>query len=373
MIPISEPSLGPLERRYLIDAFDSGWISSLGPYIERSENALREVAGANHAAVVSNGTTALHLALIALGIGPGDEVIVPATTYVATLNAVLYVGATPVIVDVDSQTWCIDPLAVESAISTRTRAVIAVDLYGHPADYVALARIGERNGVAIVADAAESVGGSLDGKPVGSLADISTFSFFGNKVVTSGEGGAVTTDDEEIDQRIRQLRNQGNHPDVRYFHEVLGYNYRMTNLSAAILTAQLERISELISKRRRVIEWYSELIGNRTDILPQGSSPRANASPWMFSVELAGAAETQRDSVIHRMRADGVETRPVFRALQHMPYFSEGRASETPIAARLARRGISLPTYPGLNRSDVEKVIETLSSAVAVAPQLGRK
>ncbi|MDT0193791.1 DegT/DnrJ/EryC1/StrS family aminotransferase [Arthrobacter sp. AB6] len=371
MIPISEPDLGPLERRYLLDAFDSGWISSLGPYIERSETALRAVAGARHAAVVSNGTTALHLALLALNVGPGDEVIVPATTYVATLNAVLYVGATPVIVDVKTDTWCIDPLAVEAAISDRSRAIIAVDLYGHPADYDALAVIGTRHGIAIVADAAESLGGSLSGRPVGSLADISTFSFFGNKVVTCGEGGAITTNDPEIDRKIRQLRNQGNHPDVRYYHEVLGYNYRMTNLSAAILTAQLERVSDLIASRKRVIGWYSHLLENRSDIVPQGSSSRAQASPWMFSLELAGATEPLRDTVILRMRGAGVETRPVFRALQQMPYLLGAQGIETPNATRLARCGISLPTYPGLDRSGVEHVVESLISAVDAVHQLG--
>ena len=364
MIPMSQPSLGHLERRYLMDAFDSGWISSLGSYIPRSEGSLRAIAAAKHAAVVSNGTTALHLALLALQIGPGDEVIIPGLTYVATLNAVLYVGARPVIVDVDPLTWCVSPSAVEAAITLRTRAVIAVDLYGHPADYSALAEIGALNEISIIADAAESIGGSWDGRPVGSLADISTFSFFGNKVVTSGEGGALTTNNGDIDRRVRQLRNQGNHPETRYFHEVLGYNYRMTNLSAAILCAQLERLPELASLRRTVIGWYLELLEDRPDIVPQRRALRASPSPWMFSVELLGATQSTRDEIMRRMHADGVETRPVFSSLRRTPYLTSPQYHETPVADRLAHSGMSLPTYPGLGRADVETVVAKLLAAV---------
>lgn len=364
---MSKPSLGPLERRYLLDAFDSGWVSSLGEYVDRSEETLRAVAGTQYAAVASNGTTALHLVLVALQIGPGDEVIIPASTYVATLNAVLYVGARPVVVDVESDTWCILPAAVEDAITPRTRAVIGVDLYGHPADYDALRAIGRRHGITVIADAAESIGGSWAGAPVGSLADISTFSFFGNKVITSGEGGAVTTDNRELDSRVRQLRNQGNHPEIRYFHEVLGYNYRMTNLSAALLTAQLERIDELTTRRRGVISLYRRLLAESSDIFPQGRSGRANPSPWMFSVELGEASESVRADVMRRMLAEGIETRPVFRPVQDMPYFDPLGGFETPVAARIARRGISLPTYPELEPVDIERVVDTLVMTLRAA------
>jgi len=185
MIPVSRPSLSGRERAYLLDAFDSGWISSRGPYVERAEASLREHAANSHAAVTSNGTTALHLALVALGIGEGDEVIIPSLTCVATLNAVLYTGAAPVVVDVDPGTWCIDPAAVERAMSDATAGILAVDLFGHPAPYAELRRVVAERPIALIADAAESFGGRIDDRPVGTVADVTTLSFLGNKVITS--------------------------------------------------------------------------------------------------------------------------------------------------------------------------------------------
>ncbi len=366
MIPMSRPSITDLERKYLLDAFDSGWISSLGDYVTRAEDQLQVIANTAHAAVVSNGTTALHLALLALDIGPGDEVIVPSCTYVATLNAVLYVGALPVIVDVDPVTWCISSEAVREALTVRTRAVIAVDLYGHPADYAALKEICAPVGAALIADAAESIGGSVCGVPVGALADISTFSFFGNKVVTSGEGGAIVTDDAKLDRRIRKLRNQGNHETRRYFHDVLGYNYRMTNLAAAILCAQLERLPELLDSRHRVVDQYDNLLQSSVGIVPQGRASGASASPWMYSVQIDLAHGLHRDDIMTKLRTEGIETRPVFNTVQSMPYLKDFREQSTPIASRLAASGLSLPTFPDMTQSEVDRVASALITACAV-------
>lgn len=365
MIPMSQPSMTELERKYLLDAFDSGWISSLGDYVLRAENQLESITSTKHAAVVSNGTTALHLALLALDIGPGDEVIIPSSTYVATLNAVLYVGALPVIVDVDPLTWCISPDAVRAALTPRTRAVIAVDLYGHPADYSALREVCGPAAVALVADAAESIGARLHGSPVGQLADISTFSFFGNKVVTSGEGGAVVTQDATIDRKVRKLRNQGNHESRRYFHDVLGYNYRMTNLSAAILCAQLERLPELLAARRRVVDQYDQLLSRNVNIQAQGRAPGAEPSPWMFSVLLTGRAEDHREEVSLQLKVDGVETRPVFNSVQSMPYLKDHRTHSTRTADILAKSGLSLPTFPDMSHGQVKLIAESLIRACA--------
>ncbi|MFB8368093.1 DegT/DnrJ/EryC1/StrS family aminotransferase [Pseudarthrobacter sp. NPDC055928] len=363
---MSRPSITDLERKYLLDAFDSGWISSLGDYVVRAEDQLTTIASSAHAAVVSNGTAALHLALLGLDIGPGDEVIIPSTTYVATLNAVLYVGALPVIVDVDPITWCIDSEAVREALTTNTRAVIAVDLYGHPADYVLLKELCGQAGVLLIADAAESIGGSLHGMPVGVLADVSTFSFFGNKVVTSGEGGAIVTEDAELDRRVRKLRNQGNHENRRYFHDVLGYNYRMTNLAAAILCAQLERIPDLLSARQRVVDHYDRLFEGSPALTPQGRAPGASASPWMYSVQVEGAAAAQRDEIMLKLRTEGIETRPVFNTVQSMPYLTDFRAHPTPIAHNLAKSGLSLPTFPAMKPDEVEYVASSLLRACAL-------
>jgi perosamine synthetase len=363
VIAVSEPSLTSLERDNLLDAFDSGWISSRGKYIEVAESALRRYTSMSGAAVVSSGTTALHLALVALGLGPGDEVIIPSATYAATLNAVLYVGATPVVVDVDDATWCIDVDAVGAAITPATAAVIAVDLYGQPADYTRLRELLGKNGPALVADAAESIGGSIGGAPVGSLADITTFSFFGNKVVTSGEGGALVTATPELLQRILQLRNQGNHSQLRYHHDVLGYNYRMTNLSAAILAGQLARLPELLALRSRVCAWYDELLQGVDGFVAQAIRENVTPSPWLYTVRLAGFSAAQRDNVIEKMAANDVETRPAFCPVQSMPYAPHCRASDTPVADRLANEGISLPTHPGLSRKDVETVVVALVQA----------
>jgi perosamine synthetase len=363
VIPVSEPELGPLERSYLIDAFDSGWISSRGEYIERSEQLLARVAGAPHAAVCSNGTTALHLALLGIGISPGDEVIIPSLTYIATLNAVYYVGAIPVIVDVLEETWCIDPAAVESAITERTKAILAVDLYGQPADYTALSSIARRHNLLLIADAAESLGGSLHGVTTGALADVSVFSFFGNKVITSGEGGAVTTASPEIDARVRQLRNQGNHLTQRYFHDVIGYNYRMTNLSAAILTAQLERVDDLVGARRRVVDAYTRRLNGFDSFRLQAVADGAVPTPWMLSVRLRGLTSTRRDEVIRLLGEDGVESRPVFPLVQSMPFVPVEHRRSTPIAERISQEGISLPTFPGLSDSSVETIVDALHRA----------
>lgn len=364
MIPIAEPDLGPLERAYLLDAFDSGWISSRGDYIERAERLLEKITTVSHVALCNNGTTALHLAMVAVGVGEGDEVIIPSLTYISTLNAVYYVNALPVVVDVLDTTWCIDPTMVEAAITPRTKAILAVDLYGQTADYVALREIANRYGIALVADAAESIGATLHGVPAGALADVSTFSFFGNKVITSGEGGAVTTSSPEIHAKILQLRNQGNHPVKRYFHDVIGYNYRMTNLSAAILTAQLERLNSLITARKRVVDEYHRIFAMDGLVLEQATLEGATPTPWMYSVRLPGYSTDDRDAVIQALADAGVDSRPVFPLVQDMPFVPMSQRVSTPVAARISREGISLPTYPTLEDSQIQYVASAFSQAL---------
>ena len=365
MIPISAPSLTALERSYLLDAFDSGWISSRGAFVERAEVALQKATRTAHAAVVSNGTVALHLALLAAGVGPGDEVVMPSLSYVATMNAALYVGSRPVLVDVDPVTWNIDPSEAERAITSRTRAVIAVDLYGNPADYAALRRLTEPRGIVLIADAAESIGGSLGGRPTGSLADLSVFSFFGNKVITSGEGGAVTTDDPGRDAIVRQLRNQGNSTTRRYFHDVLGYNYRMTNLAAAVLCAQLERLDDLTAERRRIFDWYERRLVDIPGVRLQQVEQEATRSPWMMTVCVDGWSTEERDEAIARLADADIETRPSFVPMQDMPYVpSDIAAVSTPASARIGREGLSLPTFAGLTESEVDLICVRFAAVV---------
>ncbi|MFE9194124.1 DegT/DnrJ/EryC1/StrS family aminotransferase [Micromonospora sp. NPDC007208] len=363
--PVARPSLSTLEERYVVDALRSGWISSQGPYLRDFEERFARRCAVDTALTTSNGTVALHLVLAAAGIGPGDEVIVPALTYVATANAVAYCGARAVCVDVLPESWCVDPAAVRAAIGPRTRAVIAVDLYGHPADYTALRHLCDRHGLLLVADAAESFGATLDGRPTGSLADVTTFSFFGNKVLTSGEGGCVTTSDAALADRMRLLRNQGMDPQRRYYFPVLGYNYRMTNLCAAVLCAQLERADEIVALRDRVIAGYEEQLADEPALSAQPVAAGVRRAPWMaaFLVGAEGDA-TSRDALAVALARLGVETRPFFVPIPDLPAHRDPGA-DCPVTEDLSRRGINLPTYADLAEPAVKAVVERVRAALA--------
>ncbi|MEO3773146.1 DegT/DnrJ/EryC1/StrS family aminotransferase [Micromonospora sp. B9E7] len=359
-----------MEERYLLDALGSGWISSQGPYLRRLEEEFSARCDVTDTIATSNGTVALHLVLAAAGIGPGDEVIVPALTYVATANAVTYCGARPVLVDVRPDTWCIDPEQVQAAVGPRTRAVIAVDLYGHPADYPMLRKICSRHGLLLVADAAESFGAYLDGRPTGSLADVSTFSFFGNKVITCGEGGCITTSDRALADRMRLLRNQGMDPQRRYWFPMIGFNYRMTNLAAALLCAQLSRADDIIGKREEVIGTYErELVGSSLHRQPVAAAVRR--APWMASF-LVGAEgdEVARDRLARALDRLGVETRPFFVPVSALPSYG-GDSGAQPVSTDLGRRGINLPTYADLTDSDLKVIVERVQAALATSPRAG--
>ncbi|MEU8300246.1 DegT/DnrJ/EryC1/StrS family aminotransferase [Micromonospora sp. NPDC048909] len=363
--PVARPCLSDLEERYLLDAYRSGWISSQGPYLQRFEGEFAARCGAATAVATGNGTVALHLVLAAAGIGPGDEVIVPALTYVATANAVTYCGARPVFVDVSPETWCIDVEQVAAAVGPRTRAVVAVDLYGHPADYPALRALCARQGLLLVADAAESFGALLNGRPTGDLADATTFSFFGNKVITAGEGGCVTTSDPALAERMRLLRNQGMDPHRRYFFPVVGYNYRLTNLAAALLCAQLERADEIIGRRDAVISTYERELASPPLINRQPILPGVRRAPWMGSF-LVGPPGTEnlRDELARTLEMLGVETRPFFVPIPHLPPYADADGAY-PVTVDLARRGINLPTYAELSDVDLKVIIDRVLTALA--------
>ncbi|RQX08644.1 aminotransferase DegT [Micromonospora ureilytica] len=363
--PVARPSLSTLEERYVVDALRSGWISSQGPYLRDFEEHFARRCATDTALTTSNGTVALHLVLAAAGIGPGDEVIVPALTYVATANAVAYCGARAVCVDVLPESWCVDPAAVRAAIGPRTRAVIAVDLYGHPADYTALRHLCDRHGLLLVADAAESFGATLDGRPTGSLADVTTFSFFGNKVLTSGEGGCVTTSDAALADRMRLLRNQGMDPQRRYYFPVLGYNYRMTNLCAALLCAQLERADEIIALRDRVIAGYEEQLADEPALSAQPVAAGVRRAPWMAAFLVGNEGDvTSRDALARALARLGVETRPFFVPIPDLPAHRDPDA-HCPVTEDLSRRGINLPTYADLAEPAVKAVVERVRAALA--------
>ena len=312
-IPLAVPDLSGNELAYVTDAIRSSWISSTGRYVERFEQEFARLCETQVALSICNGTAALHIALLALGAGPGDEVIVPSLTYIATANAVRYVGAEPVFADVTPTTWCLDPEAVEAAVTPRTRGIIAVHLYGHPADIDALDIVAARHDLWIVEDAAEAHFASYKNRRVGSLARMATFSFYGNKPFTCGEGGALTTDSPELEQKARLLRGQGMDPERRYFFPITGYNYRLTNVACALLCAQLERREALLARRRAIFELYRELLDGVPGLEFQPVAEWAQPTPWLFSV-LVDEREygKSRDELAEALASAGIETRPFF-------------------------------------------------------------
>jgi perosamine synthetase len=361
LIPVSQPSISELEISYLTDAVKSGWVSSLGPYIEDFERSFAEYCGTKYALTVSNGTSGLHLALLAVGIGPGDEVIIPDLTFIATANAVAYTGAQPVMVDIEPETLCLDPGAVEGAITPRTRAIIPVHLYGHPAAMDAINAIASKNDLVVIEDAAEAHGAEYRGKRVGSLGRCGVFSFYGNKIITTGEGGMITTDDEVLCQTAKRLRDHAMHPNRRYWHAEIGYNYRMTNLQAALGVAQLRRIDEFSRRRREIVDWYRAALGHRAELRLNCEASWAANAYWMVCLEVDGMNETSRQNLMANLRARGVDSRPYFYPVSDMPMYP---SADTPIAHRISCRGINLPTFVALSREKVDYICATVEQAL---------
>lgn len=369
--PVAMPDLSGNEARYVAQCLESTWISSQGAFLDRFERQVAERLGVRAAVATSSGTTALHAALVGCGIGPGDEVIVPALTFVATANAVVYCGAEPVIADCESDTGCLSPASVGRLIGPRTRAIVPVHLYGHPCEMPALERLAREHRLLLIEDAAEALGAELLGRPAGSWGRAATFSFFGNKIVTTGEGGMVVTDDHELAETLRRIRGQGMDPKRRYWHETLGYNYRLTNLAAAIGVAQMERLDDFLAARRRVALWYQAELRSVPGLQLPVERPGARHAFWMISVLLPPGAD--RDEVARRMAASGIETRPVFFPLHHLPIHRAARTDGgCPTACDLARRGLSLPTSSHLGRADVASIAGALRDALAASARPNR-
>ena len=365
-IPLAVPDLSGLEESYVLDAVRSTWISSTGKYVDRFEAEFAKTAGTDEAIGVCNGTVALHVALMALDLRPGDEVLVPSLTYVATANAVRYVGAEPVFVDIDPETWCIDPELLERSITRRTKGIIAVDLYGHPCDYDTINRIAAIHGLWVVEDAAEAHSALYKGRPAGGLARIGTFSFFGNKILTSGEGGALTVSDPNLALRIRTLKGQGVDPERRYFFPVTGYNFRLTNVACALLCAQIERKDEILRKRRAIYSSYAELLAGIPGIQMQPKAPWAEPAPWLFCITIDPKEFGRtRDELIDFLGAEGIETRPFFIPLHTLPPFRQeslGRGTALPVTDDLAARGLNLPTHTQLTIEQIGYVASKIAS-----------
>lgn len=365
-IQVAAPDLSGNEERYVVEAIRSSWVSSTGSFVERFEREFAALCETKAAIGVCNGTVALHLALLALDVRPGDEVLVPALTYIATANAVRYVGAEPVFVDVDPETWCIDPGLIEDAITPRTRGIIPVHLYGHPADMDAVNHLAGVHGLWVVEDAAEAHFARYKGRVVGGLSRVGTFSFYGNKIVTCGEGGALTLTDPHLELRIRTLRGQGMDPKRRYYFPVTGHNFRLTNLACALLSAQLERHEQIIARRRRIFDEYEAALGEVPGLEFQPIAPWATPAPWLFNVVVEPEFGLSRDDLIRLLAEKDVETRPFFLSLHGLPPFREAsraRREHLPEAERLSANGMSLPTHSGLTERDIERVCGLIQGA----------
>jgi perosamine synthetase len=363
-IPVASADLSGNEEQYVVEAVRSSWVSSTGPFVQRFEEEFARLCGTRTAIAVCNGTVALHLALLGLDVRPGDEVLVPSLTYIATANAVRYVGAEPVFVDVDPKTWCIDPKLLEASITRRTRGIVPVHLYGHPADMDAINHVAGVHGLWVVEDAAEAHMAKYKGRTVGGLATMATYSFYGNKVFTSGEGGALTLSDRQLETRLRTLRGQGMDPERRYFFPVTGYNFRLTNVACAMLCAQLERREAIFTRRREIFETYRQHLADVPGIGFQPVASWAEPTPWLFCVTIDEALYGRsRDELAGLLADEQIETRPFFLALHRLPPFREEsrrRGECLPVTDRLSVTGMNLPTHASLSRDDVEYICDRI-------------
>jgi perosamine synthetase len=375
-VPIAEPTLGGNELKYVTECVTTNWISSQGSFVRRFETEFAALLGVPHALAVSNGTVALHLALAAYGIGPGDEVIVPDLTFAATLNAVIYTGATPVLVDVAHDTWNMDPDAVAAAITPRTKAIMPVHLYGQPTDMAPILALAKRRGLVVVEDAAEAVGAKWNGIACGAIGDCGTFSFFSNKLMTTGEGGMVVFKDDAIAARARRLRDHGMNPQRRYWHDEVGFNYRLTNLQAAIGCAQLEQLAGFLDAKKRLSAHYNRRFAGIAEIECPTIRDGFENSYWVYTIVLDCAAlDISRDAFMAKLAAAGIDTRPIFYCMHEMPPYKGFAGNRAfPVSARVSANGLSLPSSTSITQAELDFVADTVVRLVAahrlVAPEL---
>jgi len=362
--PVAEPEIGEEELRNVVEAVKSGWVSSKGRFIEEFETSFAKYVGVKYGIATSNGTAALHLALASLDIGPGDEVIVPDLTFAATINAVLYTGAKPVIVDINPDYWCIDPTKLKEAITPKTKAIIPVHLYGHPCDIDAIMEIAARHNLYVIEDAAEAHGAEYRGRKVGSFGHISCFSFYGNKIITTGEGGMCLTNDKELAEKIKILRDHGMNPEKRYWHDVIGFNYRMTNLQAALGLAQLGKIDRFIKKKRKLAKKYEEELSPIKGIILNPEMSWAKNIYWFYSILVCEDNRVNRDKLAVELGSSGVETKNFFYPLHEMPIYQKYAKYKYPISSKISRQGLNLPSSVKLSEEDVHYIARKIKEII---------
>lgn len=358
-LPVAIPSLDGNEAKYVLDCVESGWVSSLGKYIPAFEQNFADFCEARYGIAVSNGTVALHLALATLGIGPGDEVIVPTLTFVATANAVRYVGATPVFADSDPRIWTLDPEDVKRKLTSRTKAIIPVHLYGHPVEMQPVMDLARERNLFVIEDAAEAHGALYQNGKVGGIGHLNCFSFYGNKIITTGEGGILTTIDDNLAERARFLRDHAMSPERRYWHTEIGFNFRMTNIQAALGLAQMERIETFIEHKRWLAQRYNQLLADVSGITLPPEAAWARSVYWMYSILLDERFPVDRDTFIVCLKQQGIDSRPFFYPIHTLPPY-QPTSGYFPVAEDISRRGINLPSGMNMQEADVVRVADEI-------------
>jgi len=363
-IPVCEPFLTGKEMEYVMDCLRTNWISSAGKYVNEFEQRFVEYIGCKYGISTTSGTTALHLALAALKIGRGDEVIVPAFTMIAPVFAVVYTGAKPVLVDADPETWNIDVNKIKEKITPNTRAIIPVHIYGHPCDMDPIMEIAEKYNLWVIEDAAEAHGAEYKGKKVGSFGHVSCFSFYANKIITTGEGGMIVTNDEKIAERARRLKDQAYSPERRFLHTDIGFNYRMTNIQAAIGLAQLEHIDEFVEMRRRNAYLYNSRLKDVPGITLPPEKEWAKNVYWMYSILIEeNEFGMSRDELMERLKGRGIETRTFFIPMHQQPALLNlglFKGERYPVAEEISERGLYLPSSSGLKEEEIEYICDII-------------
>jgi perosamine synthetase len=368
-IPVNEPLLDGNEKKYLLECIETGWISSEGPFIKKFEQNFAARVGRKHGIAVTNGTAAIDTAVDALAIGQGDEVIMPTFTIISCITQIVRCGATPVLVDSDPITWNMDVTQIEAKITARTKAVMVVHIYGLPVDMEPILDIANRYGLKVIEDAAQMHGQTYKSRPCGSFGDISTFSFYPNKHITTGEGGMVVTDDDELAETCRSLRNLCFQPRKRFVHERLGWNLRMTNLQAALGLAQLERLDEFVTRKRAMGQRYTELLKSLLGVqLPLAHTDYAENIYWVYGLILDEAAGLNAEEAMKRLAAKGIGTRPFFYPMHQQPVllrmgFFEGE--KYPVAERFYRHGFYIPSGMALLQAQMKRVADAVCEVLA--------
>ena len=362
-LPIAEPALGEKELSYITECILTGWVSSAGQFVTRFEAMMADFCHVDFAIATSSGTTALHLALLSLGIGAGDEVIVPSLTFIATANAVTYTGATPIFIDSEPETWTLDPSIIEQSITPRTKAIIPVHLYGHPCDLDPILELARRYNLIVIEDVAEAQGSRYKGKILGGIGDLGIFSFYGNKIITTGEGGMIVTNRKDLAEKMCLLRDHGMSSKQRYLHPVLGYNYRMTNIQAALGVAQMEKIDRIIAAKRQIADTYTRGLQGTLGIQLPPESNWAKSVFWLYSVIVDEEDfGMDRDRLMEVLKRQNIETRPLFLPLHLQPIYRQSQTT-LPVAEELSRKGLSLPSAITLSSHDLERIIQAIVSS----------